>query len=293
MAIAEMTVELSADEELLRKYQNVSVSIERITAYDAHKYLEMNTRNRKLNHRHTQRLHAAMAAGEWWMNGETIIFGCDGTLLNGQHRLFAIISSGVAVDVLVVRGIDEEAFRTLDGGRIRTTGEVLAMTGEKSANALAAAAQALVSFVDMGGVVVSSGGYGRKATPALTEHVLQAHPKLRDSVAEMRRNTLFRNQHGYMLHYLFSVVNPTKANEFSSVLTDGHPDIGRPFVVFRESLVRTPLRTDLRRTYAAKAIKAFNSEISGERPKMLRSSHAEDFPAIDGLDYEWLADSIG
>lgn len=274
-------------------YGDVTACIVCITPDMARVMLSHNTKNRKLNQNHVRRLQAAMEAGEWWMNGEAIIFGQDGTLLNGQHRLFAIIASGVSVDVLVVRGINRQAFRTLDGGRVRTTGEVLAMVGEKNANMVAAAVQALISFVDVGGTVFSSGSHGRKATPTLTETVLRVHSRIRESVFAMRRNTLFRNQHGCLLHYLFSIVDAAKAAEFASVLADGHADIGRPFVVLRETLLRTPLRTDLRRAYCAKSIKAFNAEMLGERPKMFKFLSGEDFPTIYGLDYEKLAESVG
>jgi hypothetical protein len=96
-----------------------------------------------------------------------------------------------------------------------------------------------------------------------------------------------------MLHYLFSTVSHDVAEDFANVMADGHSDIGRPFVVFREALLKTPIRSDLRRIYCAKAIKAFNAEISGERPKMFKFLATEDFPSICGLDYEKLAVSIG
>jgi len=234
-----------------------------------------------------------MIAGDWWMNGETIIFDAHGNLLNGQHRLSAVISSGVHIEVMVVRGVDKDSFRTLDGGRIRSSGEVLSMDGEKNGNAVAAAVQALVSFMDVGGNDCGTTGHGRRATPSLTARVLEAHPGIRDSVSDMRRNSLFRTQHACMLHYLFSRVNLVKAKEFAEILADGHADIGRPFVIFREALVRAAFRTELRRSYGAKAIKAFNAELSGDRPKMFKFLHGEEFPAICGLDYEALAESIG
>lgn len=292
MATAELEVDVSA-EELLHKYRNVRVYIERIGPREARFYLEANTMNRKLNDQHVKRLRQLIADGDWWLNGETIIFSADGTLLDGQHRLSAIVSAGVPVDVLVVRGIDQDAFRTLDGGRTRTTGEVLAIDGEKNSNNVAAAVQALVSLVDASGSVAGTTFNGRKATPMLAARVLSVYPQIRDSVIAMKRNTLFRNQHSIMLHMLFGLVSPKLANEFASVLADGDSDIGRPFVVFRESLVRTPMRSDLRRAYSAKAIKAFNAEALGERPKMFKFVPGEEFPTIVGLDYEKLAESIG
>lgn len=292
MATAEMEMDVSLVNDLLRKYRNVRVSIERIGPPEARDYLELNTKNRRLIHRHFERLSDIMAAGDWWMNGEAIIFGADGTLLNGQHRLHAIIRSGAIIDVLVVRGIDEDAFRTLDGGRTRTTGEVLAMDGEKNANDVASAVQALISFFDAGGSVLGSTSKFRKATPPLTARVLDAYPQIRDSVVAMKRNSLYRNQHSFMLHFLFSIIDAAVADDFACVLADGHADVGRPFMVFREHLIRVPSRSDLRRAYAAKAIKAFNAEVEGHRPKLFKFSPGEEFPKIFGLDYVRLGNRV-
>jgi hypothetical protein len=294
MDTCELEIDIDLDgQAMARRYSGVSVSIVRITAEIAREMLEKNTKNRPLNKRHADRLKDAMIAGEWWMNGETIIFSAEGILLNGQHRLWAIVASGVSVDVLVVRGIDAEAFRTLDGVRTRRTGEVLGMAGEVNASSLASCVQALLTFVHAGGSIWNGSTHaGPKATPSTCERILRAHPGIRESVCKMRRNALFHNQHATMLHYLFSCVSQPIATDFANVLADGDSDIGRPFVVLRESLLRVPHRTDLRKAYCAKAIKAFNAELSGDRPKMFRFSADEDFPTIDGFDYEKLAESI-
>lgn len=275
-------------------YSDVSVEIAHVTPELARKMLEKNTKNRPLNQRHAERFRDAISAGEWWMNGEAIIFSADGTLLNGQHRLWAVVAAGTGIDVMIVRGIDPDAFKTIDGVRSRRAGEVLSMSGETSGNQVAACVQALLCFVDSGGKVSSGSTHnGRKATPSTCCRVLEAHPGIRKSVFEMRRNVAFRSQHASMLHYLFSIVSPKVADDFANVMADGHSDIGRPFVVFRETLLKTPIRSDLRRIYCAKAIKAFNAELLGDRPKMFKFLASEDFPTVSGLDYEKLAESFG
>lgn len=288
-----LEVDLRVDAELIRRYRDVTVSIERITPELAREYLERNTKNRPLNKRHGTQLAEAMSAGHWWMNGEAVIFAVDGTLLNGQHRLWAIVTSGVTVDVMVVRGIDEEAFKTLDGGKKRSVGDTLSIQGEKNGNMIAGAVSALTNYARVRGAVTSTQIIGlKKCTPLLCDHVLAAHPMLRDSVNAMRRSNLFTNQFGYALHYLFSLVDADLASQFAEVLASGDSDIGRPFVVFRECLVRNPMRSDLRIPHAARAIRAFNAERSGDRPKILRYTDGAGLPDIDGLDYDALYESI-
>lgn len=309
-ATLEMDVELCSNGSNLAYmsalYRGITVAITHVTPELAQEWLRFNTHNRRLDKRNAGHLRDAIMQREWYMNGEAIIFSDDGSLLNGQHRLWAIIMAGIGVDVLVVRGVCPAAFRTLDSGRVRRSGEVLALDGEKNSNKIAAAVQALLAFVDAGGKLYGgSCGNGRKATPSACQRILERHPGIRDSVREVNRNSLYCSQHAALIHYLFSIVNKDVAGEFSDVLASGHPDLGRPFVVFRESLVRSPVCSENRLQYAAKAIKAFNAELSGDRPKMFKFLSAqvdrngkkvrdgEDFPTVAGLDYEALAESLG
>jgi hypothetical protein len=295
MAIQELELGVMCEEPTLAElYKDVRVSIVRVTPDVAREWLEKNQRNRKLSKKHRNFLSSVMKAGDYLLNGETIIFDTDGILMDGQHRLYAVIESETAQDFLVVRGIVPEAFDTLDGGRARTTGEVLAMEGEVNGNAIAGAVSQFIQFIDRGGVMYSSGSGDRvrKATPRLTARVLSAHPGLRESVAAMRNSPVYKNQQGYVLHYLFGVADRRLADDFLSVLCNGSSDTGRPFNVIRESLIRTPLTSSARLAFAAKCVKAFNAERSGERPKMFKVGDKEDFPTIDGLDYEWLASTV-
>ena len=289
-----LRVDVDVEKGLAALYQGVTVAIERIGRERASAYMKFNTRNRPLNKLHAEQFRDAMSDGDWWMNGETIIFSICGALLNGQHRLWAIMSSGVEVDLMVVRGIDPDAFRTIDGVRSRRASDILAMDGEKNATGVAAAVQALLGFVNDQGRI-HSGGFraGRKATAAVCDRVLETHPGLRESVAMMKRNTLFRGQQAALLHYLFGLVDPLRADEFAKVLDGGDSDIGRPFVLFREALVRNPMRSELRAAHSARAVKAFNAECAGIRPKMLKFISGETFPEIEGLDYEALFASVG
>lgn len=308
-ATLELDVELCGTEDqreiMAAAYCNVTVSITHVSPELAKEWLGFNTKNRRLDKRNVSHLRDAITQGEWYMNGEAIIFADDGRLLNGQHRLWAIIMAGKGADAMIVRGVNKEAFRTLDSGRVRRAGEVLAMDGEKNSNKIAAAVQALLAFVDAGGKFYGgSCANGRKATPSACQRILERHPGIRDSVREVNRNSLYCSQHAAILHYLFYLVNESVAGDFADVLAGGHPDLGRPFVVFRESLVRSPVCSENRLSYAAKAVKAFNAEVSGDRPKMFKflaaqvdgngnKKSGEDFPTVTGLDYEWLAESLG
>src|ERR1019366_7444668 len=56
-----------------------------------------------------------------------VAFDLAGRLIDGQHRLRAIMKSGTAVMVLVFDGCDPEAFGVIDQGKKRGSGDLFAI----------------------------------------------------------------------------------------------------------------------------------------------------------------------
>lgn len=81
--------------------------IEKITPEMAIEYLKHNNVNRNIS-THTVRKYADdMKNGAFQCNGEAIKFNKSGALVDGQHRLSAIVKSGVTVEMAVIRGVDD------------------------------------------------------------------------------------------------------------------------------------------------------------------------------------------
>jgi hypothetical protein len=71
--------------------------------------------------------------GKWGENSpEAIQFDWDGFLGNGQHRLSAIVESGVTLTWWVERGLDPAGFRSVDKPKARTGGDELVHLGFRS-----------------------------------------------------------------------------------------------------------------------------------------------------------------
>jgi hypothetical protein len=98
-----------------------------ITPEQAKKWLEKNNGggigNRKISQRQLNFLTESILRGQWFLNGETIKIGKDGSVIDGQHRLMAIVKANRAIESLVVFDCDSEAYNTIDKGRARTSGE--------------------------------------------------------------------------------------------------------------------------------------------------------------------------
>ncbi len=121
-------------------------TFERIDPDTAKTWLdEHNQRNRPVSKAHVRLLAADLAAGRWRTTHQGIAFDRDGQLVDGQHRLWAIVESGVSAVLQVTRGVDPMAFEVIDQHRKRTAGQILAMEGiQRDAPRFAAMARALL-----------------------------------------------------------------------------------------------------------------------------------------------------
>lgn len=122
----------------------ITSQVEHITPDFARKALQFNTKNRRIDNKTVNRFIGAILRDEWLLNGEAIIFDCNGNLLNGQHRLTAVIAAGKSITSVVVRGVQSGVFQTLDGGKKRSATDVLSLSGYKSSRTLSSAARAIV-----------------------------------------------------------------------------------------------------------------------------------------------------
>jgi len=108
-----------------------------VTPVKAAEYLARNTANRPLSQRTVRDFAQAMRRGEWRVTHQGIAFDTTGALVDGQHRLAAIIEAEVPVEVTVFTEVPVGAFDVLDTGKRRNAADVLAIDGEKSAVTLA------------------------------------------------------------------------------------------------------------------------------------------------------------
>lgn len=112
---------------------------EQISPDDAQRYLGKAHTNRRLRAKAVQNLAADMTNGAWIDNGESLIFDEEGRLMDGQHRLSAVIISGKTIKFLVVRGVSSDAMHTIDSGLSRSDADVLGLRGHLNSTILASA----------------------------------------------------------------------------------------------------------------------------------------------------------
>lgn len=122
------------------------LSIEKITPRIAEKYLELNiAHNRKVRPSKVSAYALEMQRKQWCLTGETIKFDLDGHLFDGQHRLAAIVKSGVTVEMAVMRNAPANAFDVVDSGLKRTDSDNLRRLGIANATLVASVARLVVA----------------------------------------------------------------------------------------------------------------------------------------------------
>lgn len=119
-------------------HETISVKMELITPEIATEYLTHNKNNRRMKDGAIRKYCADMENGRWIYNGDVIRFDTNGDLRDGQHRLTAIVRTGVAQPYVVIRGLAPETFKTMDTGVPRSFGDKLKEKGIENDNAIAA-----------------------------------------------------------------------------------------------------------------------------------------------------------
>lgn len=107
----------------------------------AEQWLEKNKHNRNLSHKKVAEYVRDMEGKRWASTGETIKFSSEGALLDGQHRLQAIVRTGVTVEALVVMGLQAESQNNMDLGYRRDVAQQRGLKGEKYATMKASVAR--------------------------------------------------------------------------------------------------------------------------------------------------------
>lgn len=100
---------------------------------------ERNKGNRPPKPNKVQQFSGDMSENRWGLTGDTIKFGSDGRLLDGQNRLSACVRSKRSFRTHVVFGIDPALFGRMDIGKPRNPADILHIAGFKYASTLAAA----------------------------------------------------------------------------------------------------------------------------------------------------------
>jgi len=114
----------------------LAIEVVDVTPELAGKWLERNHEgNRPINWRNVEAFANDMRSGAWRLTHQGICFDAHDRLIDGQHRLHAVVQSGATVKMLVIRNAGGDFHDPIDRVRPRSVGTILGM-GNKDAACL-------------------------------------------------------------------------------------------------------------------------------------------------------------
>ncbi len=264
----------------------------RVTPELANAWLVFNLGNRKPSRAKLRRFSAAMIAGKWALNGETVKFSKTGRLLDGQSRLLAIAAANVPVVLEVRAGLPDIAQQSMDAGELRKGAHMLEMIGEANPAILAAALKIMWVW-SKGWIAGYAFGASRVMENSEIGPLLEQHTGLKMSAGwtvsdGAKVDRFMPRSEAAFFHYLLGTADAKARDAFFEALIDG---LGltraSPVYHLRERLTadRTGLDTKQKKMIRrGLVIKAWNATIRAESMKRLTFDFGDEaFPDIEGV----------
>lgn len=246
---------------------------------------ELNKNNRPRKPEEIRRYSADMKADRWALTGDSIKFGTDGLLKDGQNRLSACVQAGIPIETHVVFGIDPAVFTILDRGKNRNPADVFHIAGITYPSDTSATVRWLLLIAD---------DEVKARTTFQPDHLLREYQKI-SNPEELERCVKVGRQIKRLtrqpaapvaaIYYFCRKKDPAKADEFFKAWANGAPN---PVVVKVQKKLMKMASANNGRVHdvvrAALIVQAWNYFVKGQKGAMTKFdwSLTKPFPAIQG-----------
>ncbi len=258
----------------------MNIEIVTVTPETAQKWLSTNTENnRKLSKTTVNRYANDMIRGKWLLTGEAIKFDTDGNLIDGQHRLQAVVASKKTVQMCVVKNLQPETMLVIDTGKSRSAGDALNIVGHNGySNEMAALARKIIGLKH-GNDVLDTKAIRIAGQPITNQDIvafcansdITEHLKFGHRIHYQQVTSVLNRAEYQFFHWYFSRIDPAAAESFLTKLAT-LDDIGTnsPIRKLIEKINRSQVKLDAKQKFCA-IILAWNAWRKGETlyPSML------------------------
>lgn len=220
-----------------------TAKVETITVEIAKALLLNNKLNRPVNKINLTSLTNEMLRNNFHLTGEAIKISINDDLLDGQHRLLAIIASGKPQELFVIRGLKPDSFKYMDAGKNRNAADILGIQKIKNPADYAAMAQFIIYFnrKNFAGTAGKQTGHaGRLTNSDINEFVVSNLKSMEDSHPYgYKKKTVFLSPKWMAsLHYCLKQIDEKQAEEFCWKLSIGENLSAKsPIFVLRDLLL--------------------------------------------------------
>ena len=265
--------------------KDMKTEVRKITPSIAKEMLKRNQGNRNVSDVTVTFYASQMISGDWMFDGQPIRFNNSGRLLDGQHRLSAIVESGTEQQFLIITGIASEAFKVMDTGRNRNSCDVFKISGIPYSSQVSTSCRIVYLLTNNNQRVEGS----KKISHSILLDFYNNHTRILDCVKKSENlyiefSRVLSWSHIGAFMYLFGEKSLTDSEDFFRKLCTGLDlRIDSPIYILRKKLLSDAISvTKLpRNDKYALIIKAWNSYRKGNQIKFLRwNKETEKFPSI-------------
>ena len=264
----------------------IVVKLVTVTPDTAFEMLEKNTMNRNVDEKRVRQYAKDMKSNRWAMNGSTIVVAEDGTLLDGQHRLWAVIEANVPVQLLIVYNADKDSIVTMDTGKARTASNIMQI--EQSAHSVTAATMTkllwLHDFID-----------GKLSPETCRMEVSNSNLRTfyneRKEMIECAANLAEHGKHPFVKSHMalaFCIIGRDTAHRdklaafFETLKTGANLTTSHPIMTLRTRLLNSRLKIrvlSVQETLAS-YIRVWNAYVRGKDLSSIRWNASEPMPEV-------------
>lgn len=251
------------------------------------KYNAPGETNRNLSRAYIDSTAAELRDGKWENTGEPVIMSDEGILNDGQHRLQAIVETGIGCIMDLRFGIRRHAFANTNSGRKRTGGDALVLAGVTESFATSATARLVLCY---------SRGLPRTADQRVSNgDIVAAVERWPDLIPALRvtkalRKPLRNAPTNALAFFAMRTANEASVAEFFDILRTGEGKQNNPPHLLRDYMMVTHSGhghdTHTRVRSFAACILAWNAWRAPQKERKLNLYWKENqaFPVCEGLE---------
>jgi hypothetical protein len=263
-------------------YNGIEVSFEQTSREICEKWLSaLPDFQRNLKPEFVKMAVRDMTNDRWLFTGDAIRFDCNGSLIDGQHRIKGFLEAGFFPIVLVVRGLDVRCYPLIDGGTPRTYADAFKYDEIANYTTKSSVAKMWMSYSD--GKNLGNRRFSK--TEVLDAYYHHYHSiewaierwNVLEGLVSKTRKTFFASL----------ALERIGQHETESFFNGVETGIGSPAAVaFRKLLIRESNKTRgkfSQHEMAALGIKALKAHAENRPTTLLKWAFDESFPTLEQL----------
>jgi hemin uptake protein HemP len=206
--IQKIHIELKSGE----KAYPCEIWLELVTPQRATELLNITIGNRSTMQSHLDRITHSMNTNKFDELADPIHISNTGKLINGHHRLMAIVKTGESYTLLIVRGLPENAFANLDQSKARTGYDTLQVSGYENYRELAPVIKCIIRLQKRIFQPISPSNYEVKMSAELHSEALKKY--IKDARTTKDRVGTIPIAPVAAMYYIYGTADSEKYNQF-------------------------------------------------------------------------------